>query len=131
MARAASTYVVWRTWRALLRTTSSARGAKDRAMATTRFAVPLPRMATIAMARTMRGKDTRMSVIRWITKSTVPPKYADATPTRAPTVAPARDADSPTSNAVRAPKMRRLRMSRPKLSVPSQCRGLGGLNMLR
>ena len=47
-------------------------------------------------------------------------------PNRPPTITPT----SPIISVLRVPKMTRLRMSRPVLSVPNQCAALGRLHYL-
>ena len=44
-----------------------------------------------------------MSITRWMMRSTLPPKYALATPMTAPSVAPTSAHENPTSIAVREP----------------------------
>ena len=98
--RAASIYGMRTTASPLARTTRATRGMTGSVMATMTFRVPGPRAATTAMAMTMSGNEMRMSMIRWMISSVLPPKYAPRTPNSRPRVDPTSDDENPTRSAV-------------------------------
>src|SRR5262245_52623610 len=102
-ARAASTYGISRIANALERDTRAARGIMGIAIATMTLPMPVPRMDTTARARMISGNARKMSITRWTSRSTLPAKYALATPITAPIVAPRNAQANPTSMAVREP----------------------------
>jgi hypothetical protein len=61
-----------------------------------------------------------MSTSRMISESTWPPKYPEMRPSAVPMIPPTKIATSETVSETRAPWIRRLRLSRPSLSVPSR-----------
>ena len=83
--------------------TSAARGIIGTVMARMRLGIVLPRIATSASARMISGNDRKMSITRCRKRSTRPPKYALATPSTDPSVAPRTEAPKPTRSAVREP----------------------------
>src|SRR5215831_9029705 len=102
-ARAASTYGISRIASALDRATSAARGIIGIAIAMITLTMPVPRIDTTARARMISGNARKMSITRCTNKSTLPAKYALATPITAPIVAPRNAHAKPTSIAVREP----------------------------
>ena len=90
------------------RTTRATFGIIGKPIAMTRFtSMPstmfLPSTATTVIASMMIGNDSSTSMMRWMTRSILPPKYAETTPMIAPIVEPTNDARKPTASAVRAP----------------------------
>jgi len=73
-ARAASTYGISRIANALDRATSAARGIIGIAIATMTLPMPVPRIDTTASARMISGNARKMSITRWIRRSTLPAK---------------------------------------------------------
>ena len=65
--------------------------------------IPVPRIETTARARMISGNARKMSMTRWMSRSTRPAKYALVTPITVPMVAPSRAQAKPTSMAVRDP----------------------------
>ncbi len=64
-------------------------------------------------------------MMRWMTLSILPPKYADAAPMMAPSVQPVKADDRPMIRAVRAPQIRRENMSRGKTIGAGEMRETG------
>jgi hypothetical protein len=60
--------------RALDRATSAARGIIGMVIARMTLVTPVPRIETTASARMISGKARKISMIRWISKSTRPAK---------------------------------------------------------
>ena len=84
----------------------------------------------MAMASRTAGKANSTS-IRFITiVSSRPPRSPTRTPSSVPTTRAMPTEKRPTSKEALAPCRMRLRMSRPKSSVPSQKVGLGGAKRL-
>jgi hypothetical protein len=98
-------------------------------MAMITLPTPVPGMATTHSARMISGNDRNTSISRCTVMSMRPPTLPRAAPITRPAEAPTMAAETPTSSAVREPKMRRDRTARPKASVPSQCAALGGANI--
>ena len=87
---------------------------------------PGPIAADSASAITRAGIASRMSTMRPITASVVPPRYPATLPMAMPSDEPISTIPSPTPSDARAPWINRERMSRPTSSVPAQCAALGG-----
>ena len=77
-------------------------------------------MTVIASASTSGGNASRISTPATTRVSTRPRKYPASIPSPPPMMRPINGAISPTVSEMRAPNTRRLRMSRPSASVPSQ-----------
>src|SRR6185295_3468081 len=77
-----------------------------------------PIMAARKMAKTMAGRASQASVTRMMIWSTHPPTYPDRMPSAVPRPPATSVPISPTISDTRAPWIRRLRMSRPRKSVP-------------
>ena len=71
-------------------------------------------------ASRMLGKAVMASLKRISASSTRPPKYPVQAPTAVPHTAPTATVLTAMRKVVPAPRRTRLKMSRPKLSVPSQ-----------
>src|SRR5215813_5905813 len=78
-----------------------------------------PRMPITVMARRMNGKASCMSASRITAWSQTPPRTPARRPRTVPVMPSMSTAANPMRLDVRAPKMSRLRMSRPSWSVPS------------
>src|SRR5262252_10292960 len=85
-----------------------------------------PSTTTITRARIKPGIDCTASMKRWTMRSTVPPAYALTVPTMTPTPVASRTDKHPTQSEMRDPYRIRLRISRPRLSVPRGWVQLGG-----
>ena len=83
--------------------------------------VPAPSREEIATASISPGMAWRISVIRMITESTLPPKKPAIQPIRPPTIRDRMIASRDTSRDTRPPYTIRLKISRPMASVPSRC----------
>ena len=88
--------------------------------------VPVPNTVMNTSAKITPGNAICASMMRMITSSTAPPTYPATAPSNSPTVSPMPTEDAPTKNAACEPFITRLKISRPKLSVPSRCAALGG-----
>ncbi len=55
------------------------------------------------MARIRSGKDWKISITRWLSRSNRPPRYPHATPHSEPRVVPSSTAEKATKSEVRAP----------------------------
>src|SRR5215471_7607413 len=96
-----------------------------------RLNTPGPSMATITNANRIVGKTSKISTTDMRNLSTAPPKKPALRPITIPIVAPMPTATTPTVSEIRDPQMMRLRMSRPKASVPNQCKSPGGFKRKR
>ncbi len=85
-----------------------------------------PSTAIRPSARMIGGKPISTSTTRWVITSLRPPKYAEVMPHNAPRVTPTPTEVSPTYSESRAPHTTRLKMSRPRWSVPKGCSPPGG-----
>ena len=99
------------------------------AIASSAFVVLVPRTATSDIARTMPGKASTASTMRWITMSTHPPANPLTSPTSAPPSEPRAIARKPTYREILDPCRMRLNMSRPRSSVPKKWVELGAWNV--
>ena len=82
------------------------------------------------MADSSAGK-AKVKSDRRITPSSTQPRRAEASaPAATPSPRPISTATTPTRIEVRAPTSSCETMSRPRLSVPSQCAALGGASLL-
>src|SRR5262249_20104266 len=88
------------------------------AMAAMAVAVLGPSTTTITRAKIKPGIDCTASMKRCTMRSTVPPAYALTVPTMTPRPVASRTDKHPTQSEIRDPYMIRLRISRPRLSVP-------------
>ncbi len=95
-------------------------------MAITALRMPAPRAAVITRARITVGNASIRSVARIIVSSATPPTNPAMAPTSVPSTAARTTAPMPTGIEMRAPYRMRLRMSRPRASVPSQWPAVGG-----
>ena len=76
LARPASTNGISRTVSATERMTRPPKGMRVMAMATMTAGSPVPMAMEMAMARMRSGKDWRISMMRWLTRSKRPPEVA-------------------------------------------------------
>ena len=98
-------------------------------MATIALSAPGPKTAVMRIAMTSEGKAKIRSLPRMISSSgQLPRRAAAARPSGTPSPAPIPTATKATEIEVRAPTMIIVSMSRPKWSVPSQCRALGAIS---
>src|SRR5713226_1637139 len=81
----------------------------------------------MASTRTSGGNASSTSMPPIASASNLPRKYPATMPSPAPNKRPIIGASNPTVSEVRAPNTRRESMSRPRPSVPSQCRASGGM----
>src|SRR5262252_7160520 len=79
-----------------------------------------PRYVVMARASTSGGNANSTSMLTTTRVSSQPRKYPASIPKPPPMTRPSIGATRPTVSEMRAPKTRRLRMSRPSASVPSQ-----------
>ena len=79
-------------------------------------------------ASRMLGNAVTASLMRISASSSQPPKYPVKAPTSVPTAAPMHTVAALMKKVVPAPASTRLKMSRPKLSVPNRCRRHGARN---
>ena len=86
---------------------------------------PGPRVVAMDMASTILGMAIIMSQKRMIRVSASPPKKPAKAPRRQPTRALPASEIKAIFKEVRVPYTTRLKMSRPKLSVPKICAGHG------
>src|SRR5215472_4213065 len=70
--------------------TLTPKGRRVIAMAMITVQMPPPRATRKTIASTRVGKDMSTSTARWLRRSTVPPRYALATPQAEPTTVPRR-----------------------------------------
>ena len=87
---------------------------------TTLYLLPGPTTEMMTRASRILGNAVRASPTRMSTSSTTPPKYPVSAPMAVPHTAPMATVATAMANVVPAPCMTRLKMSRPKLSVPIQ-----------
>ena len=90
------------------------------------LSIPGPATATIAMANRMLGNARRRSMQRIINVSAHPPQYPAHRPRSVPTSSAAVMEAPPIRSEIREPYIIRLRISRPKSSVPRGCSNEGG-----
>ncbi len=90
------------------------------------FVRPGPKAKTASRARISEGNANNTSMIRINTSSTRPPIYPAKLPTMTPMVRAMLTDTSPSRSEIREPKITRLSMSRPSVSVPIQCSVDGG-----
>ncbi len=89
-----------------------------------------PRAAAMAIASSSGGNARKTSVTRMMTSSIQPPRNPATAPSGVPMITATRTTSRPIDSEVRVPNMIRASMSRPKLSVPNMCSGLGDRNLL-
>ena len=94
-------------------------------MAMIALTMPAPNTAVSMMAERMAGKASEKSVRRMMASSTQPRRAAASRPRAVPTTRPMPTAITPTRIDARAPTSSSEATSRPKASVPSQCRAEG------
>ena len=95
-------------------------------MAAIAVSVDGPHTAPAMMASSSAGKASSRSAPRMSTPSkTLPWRIPAAMPNGMPTSAAMATAMTPTPKVMRAPTMSRLKVSRPKRSVPKRCAVLG------
>ena len=126
IARALSTNSFSRRDRVLALVIRANGGMKPTAMASIAFRSDGPRMATMRIASSKAGNARITSTIRISMLSTHLPKYPATRPTVTPIVVANNMARSPTCSETLPPWMRRIRLSRPKESVPMGCSMEGG-----
>ncbi len=80
-----------------------------------------PNSAATVSARTRGGKENRASISRMTVVSNQPRKYPAINPIGRATTMAIPTISKVARSETRAPQMRRLKMSRPRSSVPSQC----------
>ncbi len=90
---------------------------------------PGPKTAPSMMAESSAGNANVKSLARITRASTQPRVVAASRPSVMPRPMPMPTAISPTATALRLPASNSEKMSRPRLSVPSQCAGEGGCNL--
>ena len=95
------------------------------AMAMAASLTSAPSSAATVRARISGGNEKRASIVRMITESTAPRKNPAIRPSGMATTAARPTISNAARSEMRAPQMRRLRMSRPRSSVPSQCEADG------
>src|ERR1700722_15152582 len=100
-------------------------GTNTMAIAMAASLMSAPRRAATVKARISGGNEKRASIVRMITESTAPRKNPAISPRGMATTAARATISNDTRNEIRAPQIRRLRMSRPRSSVPSQCEAEG------
>ena len=91
--------------------------------------MPGPATAASMIAESSAGNAKVKSESRMITSSTHPLRAAASSPSEAPSDRPMPTAMIPTTIEVRAPTISSETMSRPSMSVPSQCADEGGLSL--
>jgi hypothetical protein len=91
--------------------------------------MPAPNTAVIMMADKMAGKANVKSASRMMASSTQPRRAEASSPRATPAPMPMPTAITPTSSELRAPASSSDATSRPKASVPSQCRAVGGCSL--
>jgi hypothetical protein len=128
-ARAASTYCISRIDSTLDRTTRAARGMIGTEIAITTLVIDCPSAADITIASTRSGSPWRMSSTRCVTRSSRPPGVAGQEADHAAQRGAEQVDATPTISETRAPCTMRENMSRPMLSVPSQCAAPGRANV--
>ena len=89
-----------------------------------------PSAPVTAMASTMAGKDNKVSIMRPTNSSSQPPMYPAQIPMGTPKHTAIETAKQLAYKAARAPYNNRLKISRPKSSVPSQFNFDGAANVL-
>src|SRR5262249_20212256 len=114
------------TVRAWERRTRAVLGMKAMLRAMTTLLRDAPKAAMIAIARIRAGKAIMVSIILWMMRSVLPPKWTLVTPTTMPMVAPIKALRSPAYSDTLAPYTSRLNTSRPTWSPPSHSSDPGG-----
>ena len=97
------------------------RVASMAAMMPIRIAVEAPKIESSSSARISEGMAMITSTIQASSRSAQPPTVPASRPVAAPTTKAMIVVISAMPMVLRAPQIRRLSMSRPRLSVPSQC----------
>ena len=118
IAVAANTYSRSRCASTSARTRRAYNGHQAIMMAITAFFMPAPSAAEITMARMTVGNDSMRSLMRIMVSSTTVGERPATIPTTVPTLAASATAANPMEMEMRAPKMIRLKISRPSASVP-------------
>ena len=118
MQRAAVTNSIFFTDSTGPRATRAKMGVYTMAMAMMVLFSPRPNAVMTNSASKMAGKAKKMSIVRIIMLSTRPPAYADMVPISVPARLERATEANATYSELLAPRIRRLRMSRPKRSVP-------------
>ena len=95
-------------------------GTNTIAMAIAASLMSAPSNAATVRARTSGGNENSASIVRMITESTAPLKNPAIRPRGMAMTAARPTISNAARNEIRAPQMRRLRMSRPRSSVPSR-----------
>ena len=100
-------------------------GTNTMAMAMAASLMSAPSNAATVRARMSGGNEKRASIVRMITESTAPRKNPAIRPSGMAMTAARPTISNDARSEMRAPQIRRLRMSRPRSSVPSQCESDG------
>ena len=93
-------------------------GIETKLTAKIAFCTPGPNTATTTMARRILGKDIKMSIERIMTRSRFPPKYPAMRPRNVPKVSDIITTQKPIIIDILEPNIIRLKISRPRSSVP-------------
>ena len=104
-------------------------GTKTMAMATATLLRLAPRRAATVRARTSGGKENRASITRMVTESTQPRRKPANSPRGSATTMARATISKVARSETRPPQMIRLRMSRPRSSVPRRWWRLGPASM--
>src|ERR1700694_4211325 len=91
------------------------------AMAMIALLNPAPSEDTMAIASRYAGNASNTSRQRMMTLSTTPRAYPEMAPSVTPTSSASATGARPTTSDTRPPQTNRLRMSRPRSSVPRTC----------
>ncbi len=95
------------------------------AMAMAASLTSAPSRAATVRARINGGNEKSASMVRMITLSTAPRKKPAMRPSGMAKTAASATISNAARSEIRAPQISRLRMSRPRSSVPSQCAAEG------
>ena len=96
-------------------------GTNTMAMAMAASLTSAPNSAATVRAMMSGGKEKRASIVRMITESIAPRKNPATRPSGMAMTAARPTISNDERSEMRAPQIKRLRMSRPRSSVPSQC----------
>ena len=125
MARAASTYSLFLTVMTAVRVVLATTTNRDTAMAMISDWVLCPRADTTTMPIKRPGMERKISRMRMMNRSTLPPKKPQTAPIGMPTSKDSATVAKPIASEYRAPYMTRENRSRPMSSVPNQCAAFG------
>ena len=120
LKRAASTNSITTTFIAAERDIRNTRVLSKSAIMITSEGIEVPKTVNNKSAKTREGIAIKISTIRPMTKSYHPPKIAANMPSVPPTINASNTVAKAMPIVFRAPKIRRVSMSRPILSVPNR-----------